>query len=790
MASVAVTLASDGPGTEHTEMVPLTLEAELSGEFEGGQGNYSESLGRAIAVDGDSLIAGVQESSLAHGVSGGAAFVFTRQDNLWVRQALLIPSIGCAWGQFGASVAIEGDIAVVGETKMYEWGPGAAFVFVREGQEWRERQMLSASDFSFGDRFGASVAIEGDTIVVGAPDSNDVGAAYVFERVGDAWIETAKLRAPIPSLNDDFGATVALSSGVALIGASGDDDAGTSAGTAYVFRRSGGGSWPLESQLTASDATASDSFGCSVTLDGDTAVVGADGDDDHGSGSGAAYVFAHQGSGWIEQAKLTAPDAVSGDSFGQAVSIDGASVAVGAPNREGGGSPYGGGVYLFLQSGSSWTAQATVEPPEPDAETLFGLELALDGDDLIVGAPTDDLDCANGGSIRTFVRSGEIWTYTQRLTVPRNGAEGHFGTAVSTSGDRLLVGASWDVFGTMREGSATIFVRDGGRWVPEVRLGASDGEGSDLFGWSVSIDGTRAVIGAPDGQTGTMETGAAYVFSSDGAYWSESLKLTPADGTWGGRFGSAVWIEGGTMFVGAEQDDDLGIHSGSVYVFEWDGTNWIESQKLHASDGQVADHFGWSLAAHDDTLLVAARNHPATYVFARTGGVWLESSQLVPSSEWAGPPAVWDDTAIVGSPYEDDGSATIFVRENDIWTETARLTPDPSTWDDRFGFSVAVRDGVALVGANQDLTYRGATYLFELDGGEWTRRQRLTAPSPAAYDQYGYSVALGYRYAVVGALEDDNSWGVEAGSAFVFVPHIFSDSFETGDASAWSTTVP
>jgi hypothetical protein len=777
-----------GTASPRAEIDPLILAAHLTGEFEGGQGNYTERLGNAIAVDGDTLIAGASNGALAYGDNGGAAYIFNRHDGVWVHQASLIPSIGCAFGHFGVSVAIDGDIAVVGETQVhYPSGPGAAFVFAREGQEWREIQMLSPSDSGWGDRFGSSVAIDGDTLLVGATPSGLGGAVYVFERLGDTWTETAKFTAPVPTGDDGFGATVALSGGIALVGASGD---GTPAGRAYVFRRSAPGNWSPEAQLTASDGAPGDLFGCSVSLDGNTAIIGAYGDDDHGSASGSAYVFVLEGSNWIEQAKLTAPDAAPGDYFGREVSIDGETVAIAAPYREGGGNPYGGGAYIFLRQGSSWLEQAIVEPPEPGAGTLFGSDLALKGDDLIVGAPSDDLDCANGGSLRAFVRIGETWSYTQRVSAPRNGARGHFGSAVSTSGDRLLVGAYWDVFATMREGTATVFARDGARWLFEARLGASDGEGNDEFGRSVSILGATAVVGAPDGQTGTLETGVAYVFTFAGGAWSETAKLTPSDGMGGDRFGSAVWIEADTIFIGAEYDDDVGANSGSVYVFVWDGIGWIQSQKLHASDGGVGDLFGCSLGAFGDTLLVGS-HHTADYVFTRYGDVWLESAQLVPSSGWAGGPvAIWENTAIVGTPLEDDGSATIFVRAGDTWTETARLTPADPTFNDRFGFSVTVRDGLALVGANQDSSYSGAAYLFGLDGTGWAQIQRLTVADGAAYDQFGCSAVLGDNFAAIGASEDDNHWGGEAGSVYIYVPALFMDSFESGDTSAWSATVP
>jgi hypothetical protein len=199
-----------------------------------------------------------------------------------------------------------------------------------------ESQKLLASDVTARDNFGYSVAVSGDTAVVGAygdgDNGSESGSAYVFRYDGSDWVEEAKLTASDGAAGDHFGFSVAVSGGTAVVGAGRDDDSGSSSGSAYVFRYEGS-DWVEEAKLTASDGAAFDWFGVLVAVSGDTAVVGAFGDDDSGSNSGSAYVFRYDGSDWVEEAKLTASDAAPSPSFGARF---GMSVAVSGDTAVGG----------------------------------------------------------------------------------------------------------------------------------------------------------------------------------------------------------------------------------------------------------------------------------------------------------------------------------------------------------------------------------------------------------------------------------------------------------------------
>jgi hypothetical protein len=216
---------------------------------------------------------------------------------------------------------------------------------VRSGTAWSQQQKLTASDGAASDYFGRSVSVSGDTAMVGANGDDiayatDAGSAYVFVRSGTAWSQQQKLTAADGAMNDQFGACISVSGETAVVGAFSHDTAGgANAGSAYVFVRSGMG-WYLQQQLTASDGAMNDSFGLSVSVSADTAVVAATGDN---SLAGSAYVFVRTGTLWSEEQKLTASDGAANDHFGISVSVSGGTVVVGAY----GDNSLAGSAYVF-----------------------------------------------------------------------------------------------------------------------------------------------------------------------------------------------------------------------------------------------------------------------------------------------------------------------------------------------------------------------------------------------------------------------------------------------------------
>ncbi len=243
-----------------------------------------DSFGTSVAVSGDTAVVGVWlDDHVGGNTDEGSAYVFVRSGGVWAQQAKLIASDAAANDRFGLSVAVSGDTVVVGahfDDHAVGIDHGSAYVFVRSGGVWTQQQKLIASDAAADDQFGYSVAVSGDTAVVGAwadnhLGGNDAGSAYVFVRSGVVWIEQAKLIASDAELFENFGNSVAVSGDTAVVGARNDNyPGGVQAGSAYVFVRSGGG-WTQQVKLTPSDAAVSDEFGISVAVSGDTAVVGA-----------------------------------------------------------------------------------------------------------------------------------------------------------------------------------------------------------------------------------------------------------------------------------------------------------------------------------------------------------------------------------------------------------------------------------------------------------------------------------------------------------------------------------
>jgi len=370
-------------------------------------------------------------------------------------------SDGAATDQFAYAVSISDGTALVGS-----WGDddrgsssGSVYVFTRSGGIWTQQAKLTASDGQSDDQFGVSVSLDGDTALVGASGDDDRGATsgstYVFVRSGSTWTQQAKLTASDGAANDYFGISVSLSGGTALVGAWGDDDKGSGSGSAYVFTRSGT-TWTQQAKLTASDGVASDSFGSSVALSGDTALVSAFLDDDRGSASGSAYVFTRSGTTWSQQAKLTAADGAGSDYFGISVALSADTALIGAyADDDKGGSS--GSAYVFTRSGATWSQQAKLTAADGAANDNFGYSIALSGDTALVGAYLDDDRGSNSGSAYIFIRSGGSWSQQRKLTATDGAADDYFGYAVALSGDTALVGAYLDDDKGSNSGSVYFF---------------------------------------------------------------------------------------------------------------------------------------------------------------------------------------------------------------------------------------------------------------------------------------------------------------------------------------------
>jgi Ni,Fe-hydrogenase III small subunit len=353
---------------------------------------------------------------------------------------------GVSHDYFGYSVSISGDQLVVGAHLDDDNGSnsGSVYVYEKQGGVWTYKQKLTAFDGAADDRFGNSVSISGDYLVVGSyyDDDNgifDSGSAYVYEKQGGVWTYKQKLTAFDGAANDRFGNSVSISGDQLVVGVNFDDDNGDFSGSVYVYEKQGG-VWTYKQKLTAFDGAAFDNFGHSVSISGDQLVVGAFGDDDNGSNSGSVYVYEKQGGVWTYKQKLTAFDGAADDRFGNSVSISGDQLVVGANFDDDNGS-YSGSVYVYEKQGGVWTYKQKLTAFDGAAFDNFGHSVSISGDQLVVGAFGDDDNGSNSGSVYVYKKQGGVWTYKQKLTAFDGAAFDNFGHSVSISGDQLVVGA-------------------------------------------------------------------------------------------------------------------------------------------------------------------------------------------------------------------------------------------------------------------------------------------------------------------------------------------------------------
>jgi hypothetical protein len=376
-----------------------------------------------------------------------------------LEQKLTAPDGGIDSG-LGASVAVDGDTLALGAPGD-DGLKGAVYVFQLSGGSWVNVAKLTASDAVANDRLGYSVAIDGDTIVAGAIDVNSsAGALYTFARTGAAArTQTAKLTATDGAAGDQLGNSVAIDGDTIVAGASLDNTAATSDhGSAYTFASTGATPRNETAKLIASDADTSDQLGASVAIDGDTIVVGAPGDT---ANQGAAYTFARTGvTPRNETAKLTASDGANGDFLGASVAINGATVAVGASGNDVGANSAQGSVYTFARSGTAARFE-TANLTASDGAQLdnLGVSVAIDGATIVAGATGDNVVGSDQGSAYTFASAGAaVRTETAKLVAADGATDDAFGASVAVAGETILAGApSDDVGGNGDQGSASVF---------------------------------------------------------------------------------------------------------------------------------------------------------------------------------------------------------------------------------------------------------------------------------------------------------------------------------------------
>lgn len=463
-----------------------------------------------------------------------------------------------------------------------------------------------------------------------------------------------------------------------------------------------------------------------------------------------------------QQAYLKASNTGAGDNFGHAVTIDGNTAIIGAPseasnatgvNGDQGNNDFAlaGAAYVFVSTLTGWEQQAYLKASNTGAGDRFGISVSLSGDTAVIGAqgeagpstgvngPESSDAASKAGAAYIFVRSGITWSQQAYIKASNTGVEDAFGHAVDISGDLVVVGALREASPAMGvdgdqapntaigAGAAYVFGRTGTTWAQQAYLKASNANGADFFGVSVSVSGDTIVVGARSEDSGapggngnpmipTNGSGAAYVFKQTGTTWVEEALLKASYPESGDQFGSGVSISGNTLIVGARQErsgatgvngdesDNSVDSAGAAYIFIRSGSNWSQEAYLKASDPGISDRFGWRVSLHGDRAIV---------------GCPFESS---------------DASGIHGDPFNDNslnsGAAHLFRRFGTTWIPEAYLKASNSGPSDQFGFGVAIGSDAAIVGATSEdsnatgvggdqsddsLSFAGAAYVFDLE---------------------------------------------------------------------------
>jgi hypothetical protein len=782
---VAALLLAGFPGVVWGQCAPEELAKLLASDAAA-----SDVFGHSVAVSGDTAVVGAWRDDHVGATDAGSAYVFVRTGGVWIQQAKLTASDAAANDEFGHSVAVSGETAVIGARGNDHSGKadaGSAYVFVRTGGVWTQQAKLTALGAAAGDLFGDSVAVSGETAVIGADYDNhaggsDAGSAYVFVRSGGVWTQQARLAASDAAASDHFGVSVAIAGETAVIGAYYDDDGGSSAGSAYVFVRSGG-VWTQQAKLTASDAAASDYFGRSVAVSGDTAVIGAYGDDDGGSSAGSAYVFVRSGGVWTQQAKLTASDAAASDQFGYSVAVSGGTAVVGTYGDDYAGNTDAGSAYVFVSSGGVWTQQAQLTASDAATDDHFGYSVAVSGDTAVSGACYDH---HAGG-----VDAGSAYVFDLGCD-PDNDDDG-----IADDVDNC----PWD-YNPLQENSDN----DGFGDVCDV-CPADPTNDADLDGICGDVDncpsdynplqedadsdGRGNVCDNCPSNSNPLQEDA----DSDGL--GDACDVCPADpandvdldGICGG-------VDNCPLSYNPLQEDTDSDGLGDVCdACPADPANDADLDGICANvDNCPSDYNPLQEDPDTDGLGNVCDNCLWDYnplqEDADSDGAGDACDYCVGTEEWAkllvsgtgefgSSVAVSGDTAVIAA-YKDDlpgktdaGSAYVFVRTGGVWTQQARLIASDAAEYDYFGRSVAISGDTAVIGAsgaeNSGAYNSGSAYVFVRTGGVWIQQAKLRTFDAVEGDELGNSVAVSGDTAVIGVALGDLPGETDAGSAYVFV---------------------
>jgi len=764
----------DGHGGTATETVTITIEGQVEAEkLVASDGASSDYFGHSTAINELGFVLVGAHGDDGRGDASGIAYLYRPLSGGGYEKIKLSASDGAYQDLYGYDVALNNaGVAVVGAHGNGS-GRGAVYVYQPDGAGGYLQTKLAPAGLAANDRFGISPTInENGVIAVGAigqtvDGKSSAGSVYVYSPDGFGGYDEVKLTASDAMAGDFLGREMAINdAGVIVAGATNGDGAVANSGAVYVFAPDGQGGY-TEIKLTASDGQGGDQFGAAVGIGNDgTVVVGAHYDSVGGqSKSGSVYVYQPVGDGTYTEVKLHALDGFAGDQFGSSIAVndDGVIVvgAVGDDDADAGA----GAAYAFVPDGNGGYLHFKLTAPDAANGDGFGQSVDINSDGVIsVGAWRGDGNAGDSGAVYTFVPDGNgnyegpdgtIYSgvpadgsatnpvsgdgYTAGKIIATDGlGSDYFGysTAINETGV-VLVGANGDDDRADSSGVAYLYRPLAGGGYEEIKLSAADGAYHDKFGYDVSLNNAGvAVIGATGDGSGR---GAVYVYRPDGSGGYFETKIVPDGLIANDRFGISPTInETGVIAVGAiGQTVDGKSSAGSVYVYSPDGFGGYDEIRLTASDPAAADFLGREVAINDAGVVVAGATNGDGAV-ANSGAVYV---------------------------FAPDGQGG--------YTET-KLTASDGLGTDQFGAAVGIgNDGTVVVGARYDddgLSQSGSVYVYQPVGDGTYTETKLRALDADIGDQFGTNVAINDDgVIVVGAVGDDGV-AAGAGAAYAFIP--------------------
>ena len=551
--------------------------------------SLSDYFGFSVAISGDTVAVGARRAD-GEATDDGAVYLFDAATGTLIHEiANPTPE---NFDSFGRSVALSGDLVVIGADGDNTGAPGAGAAYVYAVSSGELIHTLSNPTPAFVDLFGYSVGISGDNVVVGAQRADegapDSGAAYLFAAATGELVTT--WASPTPADQDVFGAAIAVDGSTAVVGAYWDDTAGTDAGAAYVFDVGAEG---LLHALPNPTLGSFNYFGYSVAVEGTLVAVGAPFEDVNNV-TDAGQVFLFDAADGDLLWTISNPQPAASDSFGLSVAVSGNLVAVGAYRADSGATDSG---IAYVFDAATGDLVSTLENPTPANQDYFGFDVAIWNDQVIVGAYRDDAGAVDAGSAYLFDATTGLLLAS--ISNPTPDTFDYFGYSVAISDVALVVGAYQDDTGANNAGSVYVFDRFSAESVGQIHNPAP--AAADQFGLSVAVWGTTLAVGAPRKDLGEFDAGAVYLFHA----FTGSLNHTLVDAVpqVGGNFGGAIAMSHNLLAVGARRRDFPRVNgAGSVDLF--DATTGLLLRQVINPTPAANDFFGWSVATGSNIMAV------------------------------------------------------------------------------------------------------------------------------------------------------------------------------------------